>query len=166
MCGFCGYIYETLHHIIGECSKLALREYKTRNDWEGMVIYNEWFKKLKFDYQNKWYTYNLDSVLKNKMQNLLWDFEMQTDHLMSAGQPGIVTVNKKREPADCGLWRLDGSQNKTQRKLKERWVSWSCKGTNKNMEHESDRDTTVIDALRKISKGLVNGWMRRKSEDK
>ena len=44
---------ETIKHIISECSKLALREYKTRHDWVGNLIHWELCKKFKFDHANK-----------------------------------------------------------------------------------------------------------------
>ena len=35
------------------------------------------------------------------MHKLLWDFEMETDHLISASQADLMIVNnKKREPAE------------------------------------------------------------------
>ena len=30
---------ETINHLISECSNLAQKEYKTRHDWVGKVIY-------------------------------------------------------------------------------------------------------------------------------
>ena len=39
--------------------------------------------------------HNLEFVLENKTNKNLWDFEMQTDHLISARQPDLVIVNKK-----------------------------------------------------------------------
>ena len=38
-CGLCGDRDETINHIISECSKLALKEYKTRHDWVGNMIH-------------------------------------------------------------------------------------------------------------------------------
>ena len=34
------------------------------------------------------------------MHKILWDFEIQTDQLISARRPDLVIVNKKREPAE------------------------------------------------------------------
>ena len=59
-CRLCGDRDKKFNHIISECSKLAQRECKTRYDWVGKVIH--WYKKLKFDYANKWYMHNPDSV--------------------------------------------------------------------------------------------------------
>ena len=40
---------------------------------------------------------NPESVLENKSQKLLRDFEIQTDHLISDRQPDLVIVNKKNK---------------------------------------------------------------------
>ena len=85
--------------MISECSKLAQKVYKTRHNW---VIHWELCKKLKFDHTNKWYMHNSESILENDIYKLLWDFEIQTDHLILARQPDLTT--KKRELA--GLWTL------------------------------------------------------------
>ena len=57
--------FETINHIISECSKLAQKEYKTRHDFFGMVIHWEMCKKFKFDHKNKWYTNDPAPVLEN-----------------------------------------------------------------------------------------------------
>ena len=74
---------ETIIHIISEFSKLAQKEYKTKYDWMGKVIHWEMCKKFKFDYTNKLYMHNPASVPENEKHKLLWDFDVQTDHLMS-----------------------------------------------------------------------------------
>ena len=81
-CRVCGDRDETINHIISECRKLAKKEYKTRHDWVGKVINRELCKKLKFDYMNKWYKPNPESVLKNERHKHLLDFEIQTGHLI------------------------------------------------------------------------------------
>ena len=53
-CRLCVDRDETINHIISECSKLALKEYKARHDWVGKVIHWEMCKKFKFDHANKW----------------------------------------------------------------------------------------------------------------
>ena len=51
----------------------------------------------------------LKSVLENEMQKFLWDFEIQTDHLISNQQPNLVRVNKKpSEPVE--KWTLSSQQ--------------------------------------------------------
>ena len=57
-CRLCSDRYETINHIISECSKLAQKEYKTRHDWIGKMIDWEMCKQFKFDHANKWYMHN------------------------------------------------------------------------------------------------------------
>ena len=84
------------NHIISECSKVAQKEYKTKNDWVGKVIHRELCKKLKIDHTKKWYMPNPEYILENRIHKVLWDFEVQTDHLISARWPDLVIVNKRK----------------------------------------------------------------------
>ena len=62
---------ETINHIISDCSKLVQKEYKTRHDWVRKVIYWELCKKCKFDYTNKRYMHNPESVFEKEPQTSL-----------------------------------------------------------------------------------------------
>ena len=75
---------EMINHTISERSKLAQKEYKTRHGWVKLVIYRELCKKLKFDHMNKWNMHNMKSIPENATHKLLWGFEIQNDHLISA----------------------------------------------------------------------------------
>ena len=35
-------------------------------------------------------------VLENDTHKLLWDFDIQTDHLISAGRPVLIIINKRK----------------------------------------------------------------------
>ena len=72
----------TINHIISECSKLAQKEYKARHDWVGKVIHREMYRKFQFDRTNKSYMHNPAPVQENYSNELLWDFNIQTDHLI------------------------------------------------------------------------------------
>ena len=96
-CRLCGDRNETINHVISECSKLAQREYKARHDWVGKVIHREMCKKFKFDNTNKWYMHNPVPVLENDSHKLLWDFDIQTDHLIPARRPDLIIINNKKE---------------------------------------------------------------------
>ena len=52
---------------------------------------------------NKWYTHNLASVLENGTLKLLWDFDIQTDHLISAGRLDLKIINKKKKKKTCKI---------------------------------------------------------------
>ena len=96
-CRLCGDRDETITHIIRECTKLAQKEYKARHDWVGKVIHWEMCKKFKFDHANKWYMHNPAPVLENDTHKLLWDFNIQTDRLISARRPDLIIINKKKK---------------------------------------------------------------------
>ena len=79
----------------------------------GKVIHLEMSKKYKFDHMNKWYMHNQVSVLENNTHKLLWDFDTQTDHLISARRLDLIIINnikkkKKKKKGrenfqNCGL---------------------------------------------------------------
>ena len=73
---------ETINHIINECSKLVQKEYRPKRDWVGKVINWKMCKKCKINHTNKWYMHNQASVLENDIHKVLWDFDIQTDHLI------------------------------------------------------------------------------------
>ena len=59
------------------------------------VIQLEICQKLKFDHTNKWYQLYLKSVLENETHKVLWDFVIQTGHLILARQRDFERVKKK-----------------------------------------------------------------------
>ena len=87
-----------------------------------MILW-ELCKNFKLDHKNKRYMHNPESVLKNEMHKIIWDFEIQTDHLISARRVDQVIVykkKKKKEPVDSGLHRSVWPQCKIERKRNER----------------------------------------------
>ena len=40
--------------------------------------------------------HNPASVLENNTHKLLWDFDIHTDHLISAKRPDLIIINKKK----------------------------------------------------------------------
>ena len=95
-CRLCDDRDETINHIISECSKLAQSGYKERHGWVGKGIHREMCKKFKFDHTNKCYMHNPAPVLENATHKLLWDFYIQTDHLIRARRPDLIIINKKK----------------------------------------------------------------------
>ena len=61
------------------------------------MIHWELCKKLQFDLTNKAYKHNPESVLENETHKLLWNFEIQTDHQISARRPDLIIINKKKK---------------------------------------------------------------------
>ena len=95
-CRLCGDRDEIINPIISECSKLAHLEYKARHDGVGKVIHWEMCKKFKFDHMNEWYMHNPAPVLENATHKLLWDSDIQTDHLIPARRPDLMIISKKK----------------------------------------------------------------------
>ena len=60
------------------------------------MIYWEMCKKFKFDHTNKWYMHNPASVIENDTHKLLWDLNIQTDHLIPARTPDLIIINKEK----------------------------------------------------------------------
>ena len=103
---------------------------------------------FKFDHMKKWYIDNPESVRENETPKILWDFEIQTDHLISARLPDLVLVN----PPPKKTWRIltkSEKNDKYQDLARERKKNlWNMKGTVILIE---------IGALGTITKGLVQG---------
>ena len=97
----------------------------------GKVIHGELRKKFKFDPTNKLYMHQPESVLENETQKILSGFQIQADHLISARQPDLVIVNKKKEnfavPVDHRLnWRKTKKDKYLDiaRELKKNYRTW------------------------------------------
>ena len=150
--------WQTINHIIRECSKLAQREYKARDDWVGKVIHWEMCKKLKFDHTNKWHMHNPAPVLENATHKLLWDFSIQMDHQIPARRLDFKIINKKERtckivdfavPVDHRIklkeWEKRDKYLDLARELKKLW----------NMQVTII--PIVIGAFGTVTKGLLKG---------
>ena len=134
-----------INHIISERSKQAQNESKTTHNWVVKVIHWELCKKLKFDHIANWYMHKLESILENKTRNILRDFEIQTDHLISARRPDLEMINKteKENLQNSGFCLSGRPKNENQRKPKKRRVLEVCQKTKKVVEHEDDNDNNL-----------------------
>ena len=119
---------------ISKSSKLAQKEYKTRHNWVSKLTHLELCKEFIFDHTNKWYLHNPESVLENRTHKLLWDFEKQTDHLISARWSDLIIINTKKRTCRIVVFtvsadykvKLKESKKKNKylnfaRKLKKLW---------------------------------------------
>ena len=134
-CRLCGDKDETINNTISEHNKLVQKKSKTRPDWVGKVIHRELCKKFKSDHTNKWYKHDSESIPENETLKILWDFEIQTDHLISVRRPDFVIVKKtknkkkqnktkkhsppKKPLLNSGIYRFGWPLSKTERKRKE-----------------------------------------------
>ena len=68
------------------------------------MILGEFCKEFKFDHTNKCYIHNPASVLQNDKYKLQTDFDIQTDHLISARRLYLFIINKKKKKEFEDLW--------------------------------------------------------------
>ena len=95
-------------------------------------------KKIKFDHTNKWYMHNPAPVLENNTHQLLWDFNIETDHLILTRRPYLIIINKKKiicksvdfaVPADHRINLNECAKNKYLNLARELKRLWSMKVT-------------------------------------
>ena len=77
-------------------------------------------KQFKFDHTNKCYMYIQVSVREKVTLKVLWNFEMQTDRLISARRPDLVIVQKRRKGNKKRTCWIDLAPVEHRVKLKEK----------------------------------------------
>ena len=98
--------------------------------------------KFQFDHANKWYMHNPAPDLENDTHKLLWDFDIQTDHLISARRPDLIMINnKKRKSAKLSTLLSGWPQNKLKECEKRVKYLDLARELKKTMEHEGDKYT-------------------------
>ena len=93
-CRLCGERAESVDHLVAECEKIAQKEYKKRHDNVARIIHLELCQKYNLIGKVKWYNHKPESVMENDMVKILWDFNIQTDHIIQHRRPDIVVVDK------------------------------------------------------------------------
>ena len=149
---------ETMNHIISECSKLAQKEYQARHDWVGKVIHREMCKKFKFDHANKCHMHNPAPILENDIHKLLWDFDIQMNHLIPARRPDLIIINKEKKI--CKI--VDFSIPAYHRiKLKECEKRYKYLGLTRELKKQWNMKVIiipiVIGTIGYVTKGLLKG---------
>ena len=102
--------------------------------------------------------HNPAPILENDMHKLLWDFNIQTDHLIPARRPDLIIINKKKKickivdfavPADPRIILKESEKiDKYLDLARELKRLWNMKVTIVSI---------VIGALGTITKGLLKG---------
>ena len=120
------------------------------HDWVGKLIHWGMCKKFQFDHVNKWHMHNPAPVLENDTHKLLWNFDIQMDHLISARRLDLIIINnnkkkkKKKREKICKI--VDFAVPADHRiKLKEcekkdKYIDLA-RELKKTMEHEGDNYT-------------------------
>ena len=94
-CRMCSRADEIINHIIGDCPKLAQTEYKRRHNWVGSRIHCEICRANGIHVKSNWYEHQPEAFIENVSCKILWDFTLQTDHIITARRPDMIFINKK-----------------------------------------------------------------------
>ena len=115
-------------------------------------------RKFQFDHTNKWYMHNPAPILENDMHKLLWDINIQTDHLIPARRQDLIIINKKMRICKTVYFAVpaDHRINLKESEKKDRYLElareiknlWNMKVTIVPI---------VIGALGTVTKGLLKG---------
>ena len=99
--------------------------------------------------------HNPEYVLENETHKLLWDFEIQADHQISARRSDLIIINKKENLQYCGLCCPGRVKLKECEKMDKHidlgrkfFKKWNLKVT---------FIPIVIGALDTVTKGLIKG---------
>ena len=95
LCRMCRKVDESIDYVVIGWSKLAQKEYKRRHGNLGNIVHWKLARKCNFEAGNKWYEHEPEIVLENEDYKILWDFSIQTDHVIEARRPDLVVVDQK-----------------------------------------------------------------------
>ena len=119
---------------------------------------------MKFDHTKKCYTHNPASALENDTHKPQWDYDIQTDYLISARLPVLIVMNKKKKKKEIAkLWTLF-SRLTTEYNWKKVKRRISTSTLLRNWKKLWNRKVTIIPIMigafgtvtKRLLKGLVN----------
>ena len=61
----------------------------------GKIVHWKFARKCNFEAGDKWYEHEPEGVLENEDLKILWDFSIQTGHVIDAQRADLIVVNKK-----------------------------------------------------------------------
>ena len=93
MCWLCKKADEIIDHVVSGCSKLAQKEYKRRHYGSNKIVHCNLARNCNLEVGDKWYEHEPKSVLENEDYKILWDFNIQTDHVIEAWRLNFVVVD-------------------------------------------------------------------------
>ena len=90
--------------------------------------------------------HNTASILENDIHKLLWDFDIQTDRLISARRPHLIVINKKQPPT---------KKNKTKKKTRIcKIVDFAVPADHRIKLKESEKKDKYLN----LARDLKNCW--------
>ena len=120
LCRMCRKVDESIDHIVSGCSKLMQKEHKRRHDNLGKIVHWKLTRKCNSEHEPK-------SVLENKDYKILWDFRIQTDHVIEARRSDLIVVDKKERSCKIIDFAVPGD-NKIEEKEKDKIEKYQALG--------------------------------------
>ena len=98
-CKLCCDKDEMVNHTRSECRKLKPKEYKTCLDEKDFLHRIVQETKILPCWQTRIYLYmhKQESVQEKETHKILWNLEIQTDHLIPTRRSDLVSINKKKK---------------------------------------------------------------------
>ena len=98
LCRLCGNGAETIFHLLSACSCLAATEYLNRHNAVASILHRNICSSYHFPVHcDKPWLYQPEPVLEGNGVKILWDFDIRTDHIISARRPDIVIVDYNQQ---------------------------------------------------------------------
>ena len=94
LCRLCRNHYETIDHILNGCPKHSQTEYKCRHDKVAAALRWSLCKEYAFPRSKRWYEHRAEKVLENGQVKILWDFHIQSDHVIEHSRLDLLLVDK------------------------------------------------------------------------
>ena len=115
-----------------------------------------WKALMSKNNNNKWLLHNPEPVLENETHKLLRDFEIKTDHPISARQPDLLIVNKRKRNCQVVEFAVPANHRAN---IKESEKRDKYHDLARELKKLSNMKVSVIPimicALRTVLKGLV-----------
>ena len=94
-CRMCSRADKTINHNVSECPKLTQKEYTRKHVWIGRCIHRELCGANGIHFNSKWYEHQTEAVIENDSCKILRDFNVQTDHFITARRPYMIFIDKE-----------------------------------------------------------------------
>ena len=96
-CRVCGEVPEYVDHLSSGCTPLAATMYLQRHNRVGKIIHWGILKHFNFLVSRNYWDHVPAAVAENNDMRVLWDFNLFTDHLVTARCIDIVVIDKIRK---------------------------------------------------------------------
>jgi len=106
---------ETVAHLTSECSKLAQLEYKNRRDKIAGIVHWSPCEKYGLPRSEQWYRHSAEPVIETEKVKILWDVNIQTDHVIEHRRPDYCSRREGQQDGTVDRYRSARRHNSRER---------------------------------------------------